>query len=613
MDEPRNEPRQKPRKGLQPGTQTFERIIGDSALYVDKTRYIADLVAGPGRFWFLSRPRRFGKSMTVSTLEALFAGRRDLFEGLAIEGRLDEPRFAPRPVVRLDISRFDTSKGAEGFARTFDLKTAELSESLGFPCPPNVTASDVVGRLVEKLSAKSGGGVAVLIDEYDAPAVEFLDKPGELEGVREATRHLYKRLKAVDRHISFLFATGVRKAASPGLFSAFNNINDISRLPGYGAMLGFTHEELEADFGPHIDETASELGMGRVELLAKLEDLYDGFCFDGLTRVYNPFAIPLFFMNKRFLNYWFDTGSSERVARYLGDRHLTVERFRGLPVSDDFLRRPADPAPNRPALFLLQTGNLVARSAGPEGGHVLDYPNREARGAMARLEVENYFGEDDYIEAGLARDSLRRALAKADPGGVVEAFNEVSARIPYGDFGQAARRRILRRFRGVEFGDWLFRSTLLSFLVGARVRAEAELACRRDRGRRDRPDLVAFHKGRLWVVEFKIVPKGGDAEEAAQTALNRIVETGWAEGRGGGRSFWGWPWKWTRAGGAWPPGGPGSLRGLGPSRGPPWRASMRAAGRRLRTRPLERDLRAQRITDCNPPSYVIAFEYGGQR
>ena len=373
--------------------------------------------------------------------------------------------------------------------------------------------------------------MAVLIDEYDAPAVGFMDEPGELEGVREATRFFYKQLKAEDRRISIIFATGVSKAASPELFSVLGGVIDVSRLPGYGAMLGFTREELEANFGPRVDEAASELGMGRGELLAKLEDLYGGFCFDGLTRVYNPYAISRFFLNKRFGDFWFETGPSELVARLIGERRLIAEGFRGLWVSEDFVRKPADPDPNHPVHLLFQTGCLVAGSKDPEGGYLLDYPNREVRVAMARLQVDSCFG--DVLEAAEARGSLMRALARADPGGVAEAFNEVSARIPYGGFGQAARRRILRRFRGVEFGDWLFRSTLLSFLVGAGVRAEAELDCRRDPGRRDRPDLEAESEGRLWVVEFETVPEGGDAEDAARAALDRIVETGWAEGRGG--------------------------------------------------------------------------------
>jgi hypothetical protein len=515
-----------PRKELQSGTQTFERTIEDSALYVDKTGYIADLVAGPTYVWFLARPRRFGKSMTVSTLAALFAGRRELFKGLAVESRLDEPRFAPRPVVWLDMSAFDTTKGAAGFVRSFDRKTSELAESLGFGSPPGVSAGDVVGSLIESLWARSGSRVAVLIDEYDTPVVEFLDDPDALGEVRKATRYFYKQLKAVDRRISFVFATGVSKASSLGLFSAFNNTVDVSHMPGYGAMLGFTQEELEGNFGPHIDETASALGVGRGELLARMRDYYDGFCFDGRTRVYNPHSNSLFFLNKRFRDYWFDTGSSEQVARYLRDRRLTVEQFRGVPVSDDFVLKPAEPNPDQPALYLFQTGYLVARSEGPQGGHVLDYPNQEVRNAMARLQVENYFG--DSLEADEARGSLSSALAEADPGGVVEAFNSVLARIPYDDYDQAARQKLRKRLRGVEFGEWLFRSTLLCFLLGAGIRAEAEL-----HGNRGRADLVIGHKGTVWVVEFKIVPKGGDAGVVAQAALDQIVDRGYAAGRGG--------------------------------------------------------------------------------
>jgi hypothetical protein len=244
-------------KELPIGVQTFEEIVRDDLLYVDKTSFIEEMISRHGtKAWFLSRPRRFGKSLTVSTLKALFSGRRELFKGRAIERRLDEKIFAPRPVIMLDMSRVSTAAGVNAFRNSLVDFTYEVSESLNFEIQPGLDSPAVLWRLITRCAADSGRRVAVLVDEYDKPYLDFMQKPEEAEEVRATMRDYYAQLKAADEHISFIFITGVSKFSRMGVFSALNNVNDVSIDEKYGAMCGYTHEELAGRFGAHLKEAA---------------------------------------------------------------------------------------------------------------------------------------------------------------------------------------------------------------------------------------------------------------------------------------------------------------------------------------------------------------------
>ncbi|MDR1870701.1 MAG: AAA family ATPase, partial [Deltaproteobacteria bacterium] len=281
---------------LASGVQTFAEIIQEESSYVDKTAFLARMISDKNKVWFLARPRRFGKSLTVSTLEDLFSGRKELFKGLYIESKLDEERFAPRPVVRLDMSDLPADS-VEAFEAALGRKTVKIAEELGVTVDPTITPGEILKKTIKKAAEKAGRPVAVLIDEYDAPFVAVMDSlPEEREQFRAAMRAYYAIFKSTDRYISFIFVTGITKAAAHiDLIPAFNSYNDLSINPEYGAICGFTQGELEGYFGHHLKRTAERLKMTETELLEKTRDFYYGFCFDGVTRVYNPFSTLLFF------------------------------------------------------------------------------------------------------------------------------------------------------------------------------------------------------------------------------------------------------------------------------------------------------------------------------
>ncbi|MDR1164433.1 MAG: ATP-binding protein [Deltaproteobacteria bacterium] len=519
------------------GVQTFADI-GDRLLYVDKTAYIAELIADFGtKAWFLSRPRRFGKSLLLSTLVALFSGQRKLFKGLAIEKRLDEEIFAARPVIRLDMSYAVTDMGIDEFRQSLGSLTSSraiwqggkwslarfLSSSpkaVRFKLTPNLSPARILAELIEKLATKSGRKVAVLIDEYDKPYLDLIKRPDEAEKVREALRAFYSVLKASDEYISFIFVVGISKFTRMGVFSAMNNLTDISVLPKYASICGFTHEELSDKLGPYVEEAAQSLGMASDDLLAKLKDYYDGFSFDGVTRVYNPFSILLFLFYKRFSNYWFTSGTTQVISQYIKDKILTVEEFRGIEIGKDFAENPGEIDTATPASFFYQAGYLSLRPGVSRDSFILDYPNREVYESMSRLLVENFVG-DRVIATAIFVD-LRKALGSGDAEALIGEFTKFLAEIPYDIYVKANRKAVKFRDSEIKFDEWLYHATLLSFLIGAGVNVRAE-----EHTSHGQSDMVAIYAGRVWVIELKMVRDGND-EDVAQGALKQIRDKNYA-------------------------------------------------------------------------------------
>ncbi|MDR1166235.1 MAG: ATP-binding protein [Deltaproteobacteria bacterium] len=524
-------------KSLPIGIQTFEKIINDHYFYLDKTDIIARMIEEKAAAYFLARPRRFGKSLLLSTLEALFSGQREFFAGLAIEKKLDEEIFAARPVIRLDMSYAQTDMGLVEFRRTLGELTSSSAiwqggrwsltrflssspKSFIFNQADNLSPAEILTKLIEKLAKKSGRKVAVLIDEYDKPYLDLLKKPDEAEEIREALRAYYTILKASDKHISFIFITGISKFTRMGVFSAMNNIRDISVCPEYAALCGFTHEELAERLGEQVNEAASKLGKKRDDLLEELRAYYDGFSFDGVTRVYNPFSTLLFLVEKRFDNYWFDSGTSQVIAQYIQDKRLTVEEFRGMEVSRAFVKNPGEINNSGPEGFLYQAGYLSVRAGKDDNIFTLDYPNREVYESMSRLLVDNFVG--NAAKADGARVNLRRALGNGDVDSLIRIFNELLAKIPYDIYSKANRKTIEVNNIVINFNEWLFHANILSFLIGAGLDARAE-----NHTSHGQSDLVIIHGGRAWVLELKMVRNKNDAD-VAKTALKQIMEKDYA-------------------------------------------------------------------------------------
>ena len=500
------------------GIQTFEKLREEGYLYVDKTRYLVDLIDN-GKFYFLSRPRRFGKSLMISTFDALFSGKRELFEGLAAEEFFERADYRPYPVIRLDMSEVSASWGRDSLFSRMMMILERNAAILGVEFR-GASPQEALARLIWDVSAAKGA-VVVLIDEYDSPLLDVFDNHDKSEAIREFMRDFYKQIKAADERLRFVFITGISKFSRMGIFSAMNNLVDVSVDKKYGAMLGYTEEELISYFSAHADAAAAEMNIERGELLSRVKDYYDGFSFDSVARLYNPYSTLYFFERRDFLNYWFESGTPSFIAKYMKDKKLTVEQFRGMGVSKDFAASPGEIENSSAAGFLYQSGYLTLRP-GTFDDYSLDYPNYEVLASMSRLLTENIFSA--YDEPGSCRNIILRCLADGDAEGVVEQFNRLLSAVPYDDFAGAARAGVKEQGYKFSPAEWLYRSTLLAYLRGVGVRVEAEL-----HGSRGRADMVAVHKNRVWVMELKIARDGDDSSRLADGALAQIAEMGYAE------------------------------------------------------------------------------------
>jgi len=499
-------------KKLPLGRQIFEEIRREDLLYVDKTRYIYDMITGSGaKQFFLSRPRRFGKTLMCWTLDALFSGKRELFEGLAIAET--DWKWESYPVIHLDLSLVRTSDGIDGVRKSLTDQTGDVADKYGIDLCGETAPGRMLEVVIVKVSEKHGKPAVVIVDEYDKPFLDFYTKPPIAQEVREILRDYYITFKSKESYIKFLFMTGISKFARMGVFSTLNQLIDISLEEEFGALLGYTEKELVENFGERLEAGAKKLGCSVDELVEKIRLYYNGFCFDGAQKVYNPFSTLNFLMNFEFMNHWMNSGSTRMIADYMRDRSLTVEQFVRMPVPKDFVKDPGEIETAPPESFLYQAGYLTLRKDG-SGEFLLDYPNTEVLESMSRLVSDNIIrsGGGEYFAD--FRASILDAMKDDDAGLFIETLNRLLASIPYDDYAHSAQLAIRRS--GLPAREWLYRSTILAFLRGCGVIALAETHTGKGRS-----DLLVCCHGTAWVIEIKVA-YDGDGKAKAQEALEQI-------------------------------------------------------------------------------------------
>ncbi|MDR1082057.1 MAG: ATP-binding protein [Deltaproteobacteria bacterium] len=535
---------------LPAGTADFEVLRKKNGVYVDKTMYIPELFDA-GQFIFCARPRRFGKSLTVSALDDFCSGRQELFRGLEAEKVMSSPDFVVRPVIRLDMSQMAGSKSEEilinKIMRHLSENAARHNVSLrGADCP------DTFSCLLKDVHEASGQKVVLLIDEYDDPVIRLIEKGKQLcdskllDGTRDVMQDLYKQIKGSSKDIEFAFITGITKFSRMGMFSKLNNLTDISLLPKFGAFMGYTHDELTTYFEPFITATALELGMSEEKLLDEIRDYYDGFSFDGKVELYNPFSVLTFFQTGKFGNFWMESGSNTLVRTFLRDKELTAEEFRGGTVGFGFARTPGEIDATSPKGLLYQAGYLTLREDLGQS-YVLDYPNREVREAISILFLENVNSDWDGIEnAGL---ELSGFLTSGNVPGMVSVFRRLLAGIHYSDHLDANRAPQAARLQktagdasGAELpdppqqarsetladklsrkkGESWYRSLLQTCLwtAGAKVTPEKS-------ENKGRLDLEAVFGRMTYVIELKVSDDARGAAAAVRAGMDQIHERGY--------------------------------------------------------------------------------------
>ena len=500
-------------KKLPIGIQTFDKIREGNCIYVDKTKYLVNLIDN-GVIYFLARPRRFGKSLTVSTLDAMFSGKKELFKGLYAEEFMNRADYRSSPVIRLDMSRITTSMGMEAIRESILIVVKKVAENLDVKLSNISLPGSLLSELIENTFRKYNSKVVILLDEYDKPYNEYVNDSEKAEKIRSILRDFYIQIKSNDTYIRFVFITGIAKFARFGVFSGLNNTEDISMDEKYGEMCGLTEAEIVQYFPDHIDETASKMKITSEELLERMRNYYDGFCFDGVHRLYNPFSTLNFFAKKEFLNFWMKSGTPKMIADYMKTRNLTVEQFRKFPVSRTFVDEPGDMDATPPEGFLYQGGYLTIRE-GAINEFELDYPNTEVLNAMSALLAQNILPADNSF--GNLQTGLLTALIKNSVSTLTSTLNALLASIPYDDFAGAGKLNIMVNDYPFQTQEWLYRSTIIAFFRGCGVVVLAEMHTNLGRA-----DLVITHRGNTYVVELKVAYKSADVPVKLAEAVEQM-------------------------------------------------------------------------------------------
>ena len=476
------------------GIQTFREVREEDCYYVDKTAYIRRLL-DEGKHYFLSRPRRFGKSLFLDTLKELFEGNEPLFAGLAIHDRWDWS--VRHPVLRLD---FSGASFHEPDALRDDV-TAQLNvlEDEAEVVPRDDAAPARFRRLMKVLHERSGQRVAVLVDEYDKPILDALDTPDIARANRDFLRGLYSTVKFADAHIRFTFITGVSKFSKVSLFSGLNNLTDITLDPHFSALCGYTEADLDTVFAPELP------GLDREQI----RDWYNGYSWRGDEKVYNPFDILLLFRNREFAAYWFETGTPTFLVETLCKRHVSSLELGEMVGSDELLSTFDVDAIATEAL-LFQTGYLTIVRPEPRGGEMfyrLGYPNQEVRQSLNRSLLNYLTGDASRRAAHSAQ--LYDLLAANDFAGLETLFHAFFASIPY----EWYTNNDIAGYEGY------YASVFYSYFAGLGLDVRVE-----DSSSHGRLDMAVLFNDNIYLFEFKVVELASAGAAMAQLQERRYAD-----------------------------------------------------------------------------------------
>jgi len=506
-------------KQLPTGLQVFETIRKRNALYVDKTDIIYEWVSGIRKQFFLSRPRRFDKSLLCWTLDALFRGKRELFEGLAISKA--DWTWESYPVIHLNMGMLCTINGVDGVRDSLIQYTKSIADEHEIDLHGTTEPVRMLERIYVGAAKKYGKPAVVIIDEYDTPFLDFYDKPPSAQDVRHIMMNYYSWFKSNEPHIRFLFMTGISKFTQDWVSSSRNNIYDMSLDKEFGTLLGYTEKELVENFGEYLDDGAKKLNISVDELTEKIRTYYYGFCFDGTNQVYCPSSMLSFFENYLFLDHWMNSGSTTVIANYMKDRNLTVEQFRGLQISRDFARMPGEIETARPESFLYQAGYLTLRE-GSYDDFSLDYPNTEVLNSMSQLVYKNMLQSNGGQYTDLYAP-LVQALYDGNSKLLVDIINDFLVSIPYDDYTTSAKQGLMVSGLKITTQEWLYRSNILALLRGCGVLTFGEM-----HNSKGRSDLLVSYADNTWVIEIKVA-YNDDCKTKAAEALKQIDDNQYAD------------------------------------------------------------------------------------
>jgi len=480
-------------KHLTTSVYTFEDLIQGDFLYVDKTEYIWQMIKPAKESFFLSRPRRFGKSLTVSTLEAVFQGKKELFKGLAI---YDKPYdWKPYPIIHLSFGDYNVvSDAVRELPGYLTAKIQRIADEHGVPMSGD-TPGLCFGNLIDTLSKQ--GDVVILVDEYDKPILDNITDP-HIKEIQKALKGFYSVLKDRNSQERFLFVTGVSKFSHVSLFSDLNNLTDITMDARFACMFGYTQEEFEANFGDRIAALAGDRDLAKFK--NEIKEWYDGYRFEaGSETVYNPVSLAKFIQSGgKFNNYWFSTGTPSFLLELIGRKRFDLEDVLKSPVSA-FAFDAYEVENLNPLTLLLQTGYLTIESAVERYGDTayrLRFPNLEVKGSFETYLAGHCSGLlADEVKVSVYR--LADAVTAGDVDGFMESMKVFFAKVPYD-----VHLKDENNFQLLFFSIFM--------LLGISITAES-------RTNNGRIDAVAANEDYVFVFEFKL-------DKTAEIALDQIRE-----------------------------------------------------------------------------------------
>lgn len=481
------------KKHLPLGFSGLRDMLTQGCVYVDKTELLHRLITMGTKYCLLTRPRRFGKSLIISTLEELFLGNKELFTPLWL-GKKNDFIWNTHPILRLDLSMMDCSS-AQALEHNLIEKLEAVARSYNIDLSSRTTITGKLEHLIKSLALKQS--VVILIDEYDYPLIAHRSNTELTENNTTVLRTFYTALKGLNAEIRFLFISGVSKFPQESIFSGLNNVKDISLLPEYAALAGYTEEEIQANFTPHIEEIAQQQNTNTEHVRDEMRKWYNGYHFSSAEiSVYNPFSVLNYLSDKKFSNYWFFSGTPTFLIDSLKSKKYTVKDLEWALTMGSTLT-VFDPKKISLATLLYQTGYLTIRPQKHGGAtYQLQYPNYEVQMSMHQslLSVFAHTQQDEII--GIA-EFLKTALKQNDVASFVKGLQILLANIPYD-----------LHIEQESYYHSIFHTT--GFLLGLDTHSEVHTSI-------GRIDIVIDDKDTIFIIELK-------CNKTPQEALQQIKE-----------------------------------------------------------------------------------------
>ena len=484
------------------GIQSFEKIRKEGYLYVDKTDIIWQLANTDKTYNYLSRPRRFGKSVLVDTLESYFLGKKELFEGLKIMEM--EKEWVKRPVIRLDMSR--AGAGPDTLRSYLNNIFRQYEKEYSLVPNPIDSLADRFNAIIVGSYEQTGQQVAILIDEYDSPLQHSWKTP-QHKACRDIYREVFSVLKAQDKYEKFVFITGITKFTQISLFSVLNNLSNISFNPEYAALCGITKEELLRDFTPEVKRLAAKNEWTFDEAIAQLTTFYDGYHFshENMVDIFNPFSLINALSDSSLKNYWASSGATTLLPKFVDDIEIRLKDFEKCPMDSDTLET-SDVTGGGAELFLYQSGYLTIKGY-VAGIYLLGIPNNEVRKALYKIVLPALTLKSN-AQVISTQNMLLYSLKMGDLSEAMKCLKALIADVPYSN-KKLASMDMEERYR-------LILSTIFN-AIGCRVEVEKMIAT-------GRIDMVVETSTFIYVLELKLSNNGGVDAAAEQIKAKQYAE-----------------------------------------------------------------------------------------